>query len=153
MIQKADLQRFSLYTFLLGIGIYIYGSSLPPTMVDISKGLIVSVVICVYYVYLHYGFQTVIQFYQRIAPWIKNPVGVALLDVLMHTLPWILVGNPMNWTSYVIAYQIIITWYVWVRPIIPHLYMKELSLNEYDQILGIVLPLGLIGMYFLTVNW
>lgn len=154
MIKKEDLQRFSLYTFLLGWIVFFFQKKLPYVFTELSKSLIFYVVICVYYIYIVYGFSSVFSFYKRIAPWIHSPYIVLLLDIGMHTLPLLLVGLPKHLPSMFTAYLILIAWYILVYKDIPHLYMPSLSMNEYNFLLLFILPLTIfiysISLYTLN---
>ena len=150
MIKKEDFQRFSLYTFLLGWIVFFFKKKLPFIFTEISKSLILYVVICVYYIYIIYGFSSVFTFYNRIAPWLQSPYIVLLLDIGMHTLPLFLVGLPSHIPSMVIAYEILIAWYVLVHKNIPHLYLPSISITEYNTLLGIILPMCIL-IYTISV--
>ena len=151
MIQLEDFQRFSLYTFFLSWIVYFNKDKLPYYFIQIVQSLVLIVAFAVYYIYLRYGFKSIIAFYNRVIPFISNPILIIFIDSFFHLLPVFLVCLPTNIPSIIIAYEIIISWYILVRTKISKLYLLEIPLNEYDQLLSLFIPF-ILSIYILIIN-
>jgi hypothetical protein len=112
----------------------------PDAVVDVVRGSTLLVGASVLLVYLVYGYRVVVDYWRRWHPhW---PTAMILIyDALIHFLPVLLLGLPRTCRGILIAYVIILIWYLLVRSQIQRIYIRDIEQWRYDAILFGAAPL------------
>lgn len=144
------LAFFTTYTF--GLSLLSRVVQFPDVALDILRGAVWIVVIGLVYVYLRYGLKPIQGFYARLG---LNPRWTPIYDTLVHLAPLVLVGGlPKTPVGYLGGYGVFLGWYLIVRATVgmPQLYLPEISVRDYDLLVGVVIPLVLGGMVGLSLQ-
>jgi hypothetical protein len=73
---------------------------------------------------------------------IKKYVIMFILDIILHLLPFLILGFPRHGVSFVFAYGIMMIWYLLVRDHIGSIYVPHLP---YDSSMGGIGVIALVG--------
>jgi heme/copper-type cytochrome/quinol oxidase subunit 4 len=74
----------------------------------------------------------------------KKYMIMFILDIILHLIPFLILGFPYHGVSFLFAYGIMMTWYVLVRDRIGSIYIPYLPYDSSMLILGIIAALGSI---------
>ena len=136
--------RISTYNFILSILLYTFPKMFSPYIQEIIRALSLLIGSAVFYVYIVYGFNKIIELYSNFIPANLPFIVYYLLDYMLHFLPILLNGFPKTLNGLLVAYSIIIAWYILARKYMNILYFENMSQKEYDFIIFIYLILIVI---------
>lgn len=72
-----------------------------------------------------------------------------VLDIILHLVPFLILGFPHHGVSFLFAYGILLAWYVLVRDWIGSIYVPDLS---YDSTMALVGGVSLTSCFVLSVG-
>lgn len=72
-----------------------------------------------------------------------------MLDIILHLVPFLILGVPRHGVSFLFAYGIMLSWYVLVRDRIGSIYVPNLL---YDSTMTLVGVVSVIGCFVLSVG-
>jgi len=144
------LQRLTTYTFILSIIIFLY-KGLPKPVNEIIRTLSVIVYICVTYIYIRFGFNSVQNFYKQFGTIFNSKTYMLMFDYIVHSLPVLLIGLPTDPTSILYGYIIFAGWYALVRKNVQRLYLPDVPLIRYDELICVVVPV-ILYVYYIVLG-
>jgi len=144
------LQRLTTYTFILSIIIFLY-KGLPKPVNEIIRTLAVIVYICITYAYIRFGFKSVQKFYKQFGVIFNSKMYMVAFDYIVHSLPVLLIGLPTDPASMLYGYIIFVGWYMLVRKNITRLYLTDIPLIRYDEIIFAVVPV-ILYVYYIVLD-
>lgn len=106
---------YSYYQFGFVVLVTLFPSLFPSKFIDTVRASTVLVACGWLLLYVAVGPAQIAAFYQRIFPQVPKEI-VYTLDIIVHFIPVMIVGLPIEKYSYFIAFAMLLVWYLVFRP-------------------------------------
>ena len=141
---------YTIYQLVLVLIVIALPKFLPEWVKDYVRASSVFIAIGWYGLHMYVGSEKIYMLYASLLPSV-NPYVFMIIDVLIHTIPLIILGPPRNPISYMVAFVAITIWYNMTRLLLPRVY-HLLPVSESNIVFYLIGPILAIVLYTISIH-